>query len=141
MLNNISEFSKVIFPVHPRSRKMMEEYGFSTSLNDKVLLIEPFGYNDFTNLAKNAELVLTDSGGIQEETTFLGVQCITLRKSTERPITVEIGTNHLVGDDPVEAERVAVAIINGNIKQGQIPEKWDGKTAHRIVDTIISKIL
>jgi UDP-N-acetylglucosamine 2-epimerase (non-hydrolysing) len=141
LLNNISELRKVIFPIHPRCKKMMEEYGFISSLKAKVMLTEPLGYKHFLNLVEKAELILTDSGGIQEESTFLGVQCITLRKSTERPITVEIGTNHLVGDDPKEAEHVAVSILNGNLKEGKIPEKWDGKTAERIVDIISSKLL
>jgi UDP-N-acetylglucosamine 2-epimerase (non-hydrolysing) len=141
LLNNISEIKKVIFPIHPRSKKNMEKYKLIPSLNKDVILTEPIGYNDFINLVKNAELVLTDSGGIQEESTFLGVQCITLRNSTERPVTVEIGTNHIVGDDTEEAERVAFAVLNGQVKKGKIPEKWDGKTAERIVDIINAKLL
>jgi UDP-N-acetylglucosamine 2-epimerase (non-hydrolysing) len=141
LLNNISEFRKVIFPIHPRSKKMMEELGFIPFLKDNVMLTGPIGYIDFINLVKNAELILTDSGGIQEESTFLGVQCVTLRKSTERPITVEIGTNHLVGDDPEEAERISISILNGATKDGKVPEMWDGKTAERIVDIITTQLL
>ncbi|MHA2100160.1 MAG: non-hydrolyzing UDP-N-acetylglucosamine 2-epimerase [Candidatus Kariarchaeaceae archaeon] len=141
LLNNISEIRKVIFPIHPRSKKNMEEYGLIASLNKDVILTEPIGYIEFMKLLKNAELILTDSGGIQEESTFLGVQCITLRKSTERPVTVEIGTNHLVGDDPEEAERIALSILHGSMKKGEIPQKWDGKTAERIVDIIKLKLL
>jgi UDP-N-acetylglucosamine 2-epimerase (non-hydrolysing) len=141
LLNNISEFRKVIFPIHPRSRKMMEEFGFISSLKDNVVLTGPMGYIDFINLVMNAELILTDSGGIQEESTFLGVQCVTLRKSTERPITVDIGTNHLAGDDPEEAERISISILNGATKDGKVPEMWDGKTAERIVDIINAQLL
>lgn len=141
LLNTISENRSVIFPIHPRSKKNLEQHGLLQSLKENVLLTEPIGYIDFLKLVKDAELILTDSGGIQEESTFLKVQCITLRKSTERPVTVEIGTNHLAGDDPENAERIAVSILNGSSKQGKIPEKWDGKTAERIVDIITTKIL
>jgi len=99
LLNNISDNRKVIFPIHPRSKKNLEKHGLLQSLKENVLLTEPIGYIDFLKLIKNAELILTDSGGIQEESTYLKVQCITLRKSTERPVTVEIGTNHLAGDE------------------------------------------
>jgi UDP-N-acetylglucosamine 2-epimerase (non-hydrolysing) len=141
VLNRISELRTVVFPIHPRSKKMMDKYGLTTDIEENVILIEPLGYLDFVALLKNSELVLTDSGGIQEETTFFGVQCITLRKSTERPITVEIGTNHLAGDDPEEAERISISILNGAIKDGKVPEMWDGKTAERIVDIINTLLL
>ena len=141
LLNTISETRSVIFPIHPRSKKNLEQHGLLQSLKENVLLTEPIGYIDFLKLIKNAELILTDSGGIQEESTFLKVQCITLRKSTERPVTVEIGTNHLAGDDPEKAERIAVSILNGSSKKGNIPQYWDGNTAERIVDIITTKIL
>jgi UDP-N-acetylglucosamine 2-epimerase (non-hydrolysing) len=86
-------------------------------------------------------LILTDSGGIQEESTYLGVQCITIRTTTERPITVDMGTNQLVGDDYVKAEQVAIEVLDGKLKQGKIPEKWDGKTAERIAEIISLKLL
>jgi UDP-N-acetylglucosamine 2-epimerase (non-hydrolysing) len=120
---------------------MMDKYGLTTDIGDNVLLLEPLGYLDFVTLLKNSELVLTDSGGIQEETTYFGVQCVTLRKSTERPITVEIGTNHLAGDDPKEAERISISILNGATIDGKIPEMWDGKTAERIADIITTQLL
>ncbi len=82
-------------------------------------------------------MIVTDSGGIQEESTFLGKQCITIRRTTERPITVEVGTNHLVGDDFIKAEEVALEILNGKIKSGKIPELWDGKASERIVEILI----
>ena len=141
LLNNISENRQVIFPIHPRSRKNLEEHGLRDSLKENVLLTEPIGYIDFIKLVKEAELILTDSGGIQEESTYLGVPCITLRKSTERPITIEIGTNHLAGDDPEKAQQIADLILNGKSKKGEIPEKWDGKSSERIVDIIVSNLL
>jgi len=110
-------------------------------LNPDVILTEPIGYLDFITLIKNSELILTDSGGIQEESTYLGVQCITIRTTTERPVTVELGTNQLVGDDYAKAEQVAIEALNGKIKQGKVPEKWDGKTAERITEIISSKLL
>jgi UDP-N-acetylglucosamine 2-epimerase (non-hydrolysing) len=91
-------------------------------------------------LLRQSELVITDSGGMQEETTYLGIQCITTRSSTERPITVEIGTNHLVGDSYQKAEEKALQILNGKIKKGKIPDLWDGNSAERIVKIIIDKL-
>ena len=102
-------------------------------------MTDPIGYIDFISLVKNAEVILTDSGGIQEESTFLGVQCVTLRTTTERPVTVEIGTNHLVGDDFNEAERVVNEILYGKVKKGRIPELWDGKAAERIVEILVNR--
>ena len=141
MLNSIAGKRKIIFPIHPRTRKNLESRKLIKSLNDNVILADPIGYLDFLCLLRNAELIITDSGGIQEESTFLGVQCITTRKTTERPVTVEIGTNHLVGDDFEKAEQLAIEILNGNKKSGQIPELWDGKASDRIVDIIIDKLL
>ena len=136
-LNKISEQKKVLFPIHPRTKNNIEKFSLSMHNNGKLLLTEPIGYLDFISLLKNAEIILTDSGGIQEESTFLGVQCITLRTSTERPITVEIGTNHLVGDNFGEAENIVKEIISGNKKKGTIPELWDGKAADRIVEILL----
>ena len=107
------------------------------NVGSSIILTDPIGYIDFLALTKNAELILTDSGGIQEESTYLGVQCITLRTTTERPITVDMGTNQLLGNDLALAERKALDILNGNIKTGTIPPLWDGNTAERIVDIII----
>ncbi len=141
MLNSIAGKRKIIFPIHPRTRKNLELKKLINSLNNKVVLTEPIGYMDFLCLLRNAELIITDSGGIQEESTYLGVQCITTRKTTERPVTVEIGTNHLVGDDFEKAEQLAIEILRGNKKSGQIPELWDGKASDRIVDIIVDKLL
>jgi UDP-N-acetylglucosamine 2-epimerase (non-hydrolysing) len=125
----------LVFPIHPRSRKSIAEHGFLARISEmrNLHLIDPVGYLDFLKLQKHAVLVLTDSGGIQEETTVLGVPCLTLRENTERPITVQQGTNILLGLDPkmivFEAERV----LRGDAKVGTIPELWDGHTAERIV--------
>ncbi len=140
MLNSIAGNRKIIFPIHPRTRKNLESKNLIDGLNVNVILTEPIGYMDFLCLLRNAELIITDSGGIQEESTYLGVQCITTRKTTERPVTVEIGTNHLVGDDLEKAEQLAFEILNGKKKSGQIPELWDGKASDRIVDIIADKL-
>jgi len=104
-----------------------------------VNLCDPVGYIDFLSLIKNAELIVTDSGGIQEESTYLGVQCITLRTTTERPITVEVGTNQLIGVDLQKAEAACLDVLNGNKKEGKIPEMWDGKAAERIIEILFEK--
>ena len=137
MLNRLSEKRKIIFPIHPRTKQNIEKFGLDKKLSQNLILIDPIGYIDFIALIKNAEVILTDSGGIQEESTFLGVQCVTLRTTTERPITVEIGTNHLVGDDFNEAERVVNEILSGKKKEGKIPELWDGKASERIIKILI----
>ncbi len=141
LLNSIGAMRRVIFPIHPRTSKNMEKFGLKNRLNSNVLLTEPIGYLDFLTLIKNAELILTDSGGIQEESTYLGIQCVTVRKTTERPVTVEIGTNHLVGDNYKNAEQVSKEILSGKKKAGKIPEKWDGKAAGRICEIIASSLL
>lgn len=137
MLNRLAEKRKVIFPIHPRTKNNISKFGLNTEYSNNLIITEPIGYLDFIGLVKNAEVILTDSGGIQEESTYLGVQCVTLRNSTERPITVDIGTNHLVGDDFNEAERVVNEILAGKKKAGKIPELWDGKAAERIVQIIV----
>jgi UDP-N-acetylglucosamine 2-epimerase (non-hydrolysing) len=139
MLENLSQKRKIVFPIHPRTRKNLESFGLINSKNENIILTDPIGYIDFLSLIKNSEVVLTDSGGIQEETTYLGVQCITLRTTTERPVTVEIGTNQLLGDDLVKAEKAAEEILAGEKKVGTIPELWDGKTAERVVDILVKE--
>jgi len=142
-LELLSQERKVIFPVHPRTRKQIEKierFGKSSMSQIKehgLILTEPMGYLEFLNLMEGAELVLTDSGGIQEETTYLGVQCVTLRENTERPVTVELGTNHLVGENLVNAGKVIEEILSGKKKEGRVPEMWDGKAAMRIVRAIM----
>ena len=129
----------VLFPVHPRTRNNMERWGLSGSLPDNLVLTAPIGYLDFLALVKQASLVITDSGGIQEETTFLGVQCLTVRNNTERPVTVSIGTNQLIGTDFGKVKEAALEVLNGKKKAGKIPELWDGRTAERIVKIIVKK--
>jgi len=136
MLNRLTGRSKLVFPVHPRTRKNLEEFGLWSELSEEILILDPIGYIDFLALTKSANLLITDSGGIQEETTFLGVQCITVRNNTERPVTVTAGTNQLIGTELDAVEKAAVEVLDGNIKKGHIPEKWDGQTAERIVDII-----
>lgn len=129
----------VIFPVHPRTRKRINS--LSESWQTPYLhLIEPQGYLDFLNLERHASLVITDSGGVQEETTFLGVPCLTLRESTERPVTVAMGTNILVGKDTIRLVSEVEAILNGQLQPKQIPPFWDGKSAERIATILATRI-
>lgn len=131
---------KIIFPVHPRTRKNMEQYGVNVQSN-QVALVDPQGYLEFNYLVKNSLGVITDSGGITEETTVMGVPCITLRTSTERPETCTVGTNELIGTEATAIPPHVRSMIAGEWKKGQIPELWDGKTAERIVSIMISEIL
>ena len=129
----------VVFPVHPRTRKQLQgtELGRRLEGAEGVVLAEPLGYLDFVGLLDGARLVLTDSGGIQEETTALGVPCLTLRENTERPITVTRGTNRVVGLDPDAIYRTWRMAAEGRWPAGELPEQWDGKAAGRIVDVLL----
>jgi len=122
--------SKVIFPVHPRTRKNMELFGIEPN---NVIMADPMSYFEFNYLVKHAKGVVTDSGGITEETTVMGVPCITMRTSTERPETCDIGTNELVGTKPEDLAKALDKLQSGNWKTGSIPPMWDGKTAGRII--------
>ena len=137
-LEKIGRKIKIIFPMHPRTRKNIYELGLSSILNTSsdILFTEPLGYLDFLKLEMNAKFILTDSGGIQEESTYFGVPCLTLRENTERPITVTEGTNHLVDLNVESIVNSAREIIEGNVKKGKIPKYWDGKTANRIVKVL-----
>jgi UDP-N-acetylglucosamine 2-epimerase (non-hydrolysing) len=123
----------VVFPVHPRTQK---NFSLLPAIPRNVIPTDPMSYLEFIYLLKNARGVVTDSGGVQEETTVLGVPCITLRNSTERPETVTIGTNEMIGDKPQELAKSLVKLTSGNWKQGGIPEFWDGKSAVRIIACI-----
>jgi UDP-N-acetylglucosamine 2-epimerase (non-hydrolysing) len=138
-LLEISEKLPIIFPAHPRTRGKIEEFGFSEKVkNSNIKLIEPLGYLDFMRLYSGAKLVLTDSGGLQEETTALGIPCLTLRENTERPITIEMGTNILVGTNPEKIKQTAFDVLANNSKtDAKIPPLWDGKTAERICDALL----
>ena len=129
----------VIFPVHPRTRKMIESARGAIEIPEGLKLIEPLGYLDFVKAMRHARIVVTDSGGIQEETTVLGVPCITVRENTERPITVEIGTNVLVGSDPGKIRDEAARILAGPARAHRVPPLWDGKTAGRIADILVQR--
>ena len=132
----ISKNIKLIFPIHPRTLKRINELDLSQKVKDmkNLILLDPIGYYDFIRLQKDAKFILTDSGGIQEESTYLGVPCLTLRPNTERPITITEGTNKLVELNTKRIIAEANKILNGQQKIGKIPELWDGKTAARIVE-------
>lgn len=138
-LIEISRKIPIVFPAHPRTRSNIERFGFGEKITgSKIKLIEPLGYLDFMRLYSGAKLVLTDSGGLQEETTALGIPCLTLRQNTERPITIELGTNRLVGTNTEEIKQSAFEILeNTSKKEAKIPPLWDGKTAERICDAIL----
>lgn len=140
-IQEISKKRKIIFSIHPRTRKYLENYDLIKDLNGNVQLTDPLGYIDFISLIKNSTLVITDSGGIQEETTYLGVPCITLRTSTERPVTVDIGTNYLIGNDLSKAKNLAIEILEENYRNGKIPALWDGKASERIVEILIKSLM
>ena len=127
----------VVFPVHPRTRAKLAGFGVLDRLQrGGVRLIEPLGYLDFLSLMDRARIVFTDSGGIQEETTVLGVPCLTFRETTERPITITEGTNQLVGLDPARTAAAVDAILRGSPTEGRIPELWDGHAAERILEIL-----
>jgi UDP-N-acetylglucosamine 2-epimerase (non-hydrolysing) len=128
-----SEQLHVVFPVHPRTRARISQFGIST---EKLHLLEPLPYIEFLALQKRATAVITDSGGIQEETTYLQVPCLTLRSNTERPITVTLGTNTLVGQDSEKLASELSAILEGRAKRGSIPPLWDGRAGERIADVL-----
>jgi len=135
-LGEVARRLPVIFPAHPRTLARMREFGIAAPPGVRVL--EPMGYIDFLQLWSNARLVLTDSGGLQEETTALGIPCLTLRANTERPITVEQGTNQVVGSDPERILAAVDSILRGELARAwRVPELWDGHTAERIVGALI----
>jgi UDP-N-acetylglucosamine 2-epimerase (non-hydrolysing) len=129
----------VILPVHPRTRKILAESDLAGRFERMpgLRLIDPLGYLDFLRLMASAKLVLTDSGGIQEETTILRVPCLTLRENTERPTTAEIGSSYIVGSDPQKILRVFNEVMNGRARSPQIPPLWDGRAAQRIVEILL----
>ena len=130
----------IVFPVHPRTRQKLASFGLAGRLEalPGLRLVEPLGYLDFLKLMAEARLVLTDSGGIQEETTILGVPCLTLRENTERPVTVEQGTNRLVGRDPARILAAWREIRDGAPAPARVPPLWDGRAAERIADALLA---
>jgi UDP-N-acetylglucosamine 2-epimerase (non-hydrolysing) len=154
-LHSISRDIPLFFPVHPRTLKKIEQFGLADFFNwqfmpenlfvestSKTLssfyLTPPLGYLDFLKLTAEATLVITDSGGIQEETTFLGIPCVTLRQNTERPATVTDGTNYLIGTDPDKIMATTSSILAGNMKDSVVPQFWDGRAGKRIIDIILA---
>ena len=134
VLEEIHERAPVVFPVHPRTRDSIARLLGGEA--PRLRLTEPLGYLDFLRLMADAALVLTDSGGVQEETTVLGVPCLTLRQNTERPVTVSEGTNCIVGTEPEAIRAAAFKVLDGELRRGRIPERWDGRAAQRIVDVL-----
>jgi len=150
-LDRIARRLPLVFPIHPRTRKMVTEFGLDgmlTELPDEppetlpsgIHVTEPLGYHAFLSLWKDATLVLTDSGGLQEETTALGIPCLTIRENTERPITITEGTNTLVGTDAERIVAEAEAVLEGRGKGGRIPALWDGMAAERIVGELVERL-
>tara|TARA_B110000881_G_scaffold88901_1_gene77982 strand:+ start:2084 stop:3187 length:1104 start_codon:yes stop_codon:yes gene_type:complete len=141
-LEKIGEKIQLVFPLHPRTEKNAKAFGLFSRLEaiPNIVLTGPVGYLDFVALMSSSTLVLTDSGGLQEETTALGIPCITLRENTERPITVTEGTNTIVGCDPKLIEMTAFEALAGKGKAGRVPDMWDGKTAERIADVLLEHI-
>ena len=138
-VKDIQKNIKVVFPIHPRTRKNLYRF-FSKKEIDampNLILQDPLGYFDFLNLTMHAKFVVTDSGGIQEETTVLGIPCLTVRENTERPVTVSVGTNQLVGLDTKKIIRESRKILNNKGKKGRRPRFWDGKASERIVEKLI----
>ena len=144
IIENIGKYGKkVLFPIHPRTLNNAQKFGLADRLSaiKHLIVSEPQGYLEFLNLMENAALIVTDSGGIQEETTFLQIPCLTFRDTTERPVTVELGTNQLLSDlDPHTVDEKVAEILNGTIKMGVIPPFWDGKAAGRIVRILNEKL-
>lgn len=156
-LYEIAQTTPLVFPIHPRTLKHVEKFGLSSLLNwsiypenatiplpdsslssspSGIYIVPPLGYLDFLHLVVKSTLVITDSGGIQEETTYLKIPCMTLRENTERPVTVTVGSNYLVGTKPKDIRTAAAAILNGTAKKGAVPVMWDGRAGARIVDLI-----
>lgn len=123
----------IVFPVHPRTAKILRALGDGSP---QLHYVDPLGYLEFNYLVRHARAVITDSGGVTEETTYMGVPCLTLRDNTERPETVTVGTNELVGADATDLARALARVVAGRWKKGNIPDRWDGRTAERIVEVL-----
>ncbi len=141
-INKINPELDIVFPVHPRTLKMTERFNLKNSFEEikNLIITEPFGYFDFLKLTGDAKFILTDSGGIQEETTYLQIPCLTLRENTERPVTAEIGTNVICGLDEKFIIKKIKEIESGKFKKGKIPKLWDGNAAERVVKILLKTI-
>ncbi len=136
-LNEIAGRAEVLFPVHPRTRQVMSGLG-DLGLSPRLRFTEPVGYLEFLSLQRDAALVVTDSGGIQEETTYLGIPCLTVRENTERPVTVDVGSNILVGRDMARLKLEAHKALSGEGKKGGVPPLWDGRASERIAAILLA---
>ncbi len=136
-LRRVARSLPIVFPIHPRTRSMLQAFGIMPSNEDNLKLIEPVGYLDSLYLTENARFVLTDSGGIQEESTYLRTPCLTLRPNTERPVTIAVGTNKLTRLDQLPAD--IEEILQNRRSPGRIPEYWDGRTAERVLAALLEK--
>jgi UDP-N-acetylglucosamine 2-epimerase (non-hydrolysing) len=134
-LLEVNEKLEVVFPVHPRTRQRIEQFGLNV---EKLHLLEPLPYIEFLSLQRRAAVVITDSGGIQEETTYLGVPCLTLRSNTERPVTVTLGTNVLIGQDLGRLRSELAVVLEGKTRKGSIPPLWDGHAGERIAEALLA---
>ena len=143
IIRTICRNTTLVFPIHPRTRKRFEEHGLAAELNQvkQLLLLGPLDYFSFQKLIKESKFVITDSGGIQEETTFRKTPCLTLRPNTERPSTIEIGSNTLVTFDIKVIQNYIQQIENGQYKKGMVPPKWDGQATKRIAEVILKEII
>ena len=131
-LSELSSRVSVVFPIHPRTRQRIAQFDLDLARSEQLMLLEPLGYLEFLALQRDARLVITDSGGIQEETTYLGVPCLTVRNNTERPVTVDVGTNILIGQDMSRLREESHRILDGSAKRGTIPPLWDGRAGERV---------
>ena len=138
-LDRLADALPVVFPIHPRTRKAMDAQGLRFR-SDGVVLLEPLAYLDFLSLTSTAAAVLTDSGGIQEETTYLGIPCFTLRDNTERPVTVTVGTNTLLGKAPWRIGEIPQLLAGDGQGAGDVPHLWDGRAAQRLVDVLAREL-
>lgn len=141
-INKINPSLDIVFPVHPRTYKMIEKFGLDKTVSEikNLVITEPLGYLDFLNLTYNAKFIMTDSGGIQEESTFLKIPCLTLRENTERPVTSDIGSNTICGLDENLIIKKVKEIESGKYKKGKVPQYWDGKAAGRIAKILLKKL-
>jgi UDP-N-acetylglucosamine 2-epimerase (non-hydrolysing) len=134
-LNRLADHMPVVFPMHPRTHKMLAQFGISPVANGTMKILEPVGYHDSICLTESARLVLTDSGGLQEESTYFRTPCLTLRPNTERPITITLGSNRLTHPDRLSSD--IQETLNGKEELGQVPPLWDGKASERIVQALV----
>ena len=141
-LESIGKEIQIVFSMHPRTEKMAKTFELYDRISSisKIKIVGPVGYLDFVALMSKSKLVLTDSGGLQEETTALGIPCVTIRENTERPVTVTEGTNTIVGYDPELIQATVLETLRSGGKSGRIPELWDGRTAQRIAEVLINYI-